>query len=127
MADERERTPVTGPFRIHVDAIPAGARLDLSHWLGSVLMNLAALAEEDGEALLDELVELAEVARSASVRGKDSHAAHERDERLAGLMAELADDGCVPVYGPQVVRLGERLRRVGMPKAVPGQRGDGAA
>ena len=122
-----ERTPVDGPFRIHVDPIPAGARLDLSHWLGSVLLNLAAAAEEDGEGLLDELVALSELARSASVQGIDSHAAHERDDRLTALMLMVADDGCVPVYGGQVLRLAERLRRVGMPKAIPGQREDGAA
>lgn len=119
--------PVDGPFRIYVDALPTGAALDMSHYLSTVLLNLAAAAEEDGPGLLDELVEIAELARSASVQGTDSHAAHERDERVAELLAEVADDGRVPVHGGQVLRLAERLRRVGMPKAIPGQRGDGAA
>ena len=121
MADDR--TPVDGPFRIHVEAIPAGATLDMSHYLTSVLLNLASAAEEDGEGLLAELVHIAECARQAAHQGSDSHAAHERDEQVERLLAEVADEGRVPVYGGQVLRLAERLRAIGTPKALPGQRG----
>lgn len=116
-----DRTPVNGPFRIHIDAIPTGARLDISHYLQAVLLNLAAAAEEDGEGLLSELVHLAELARSAAHQGIDSHAAHERDERAAELLAEVADEGCIPVYGAQVLRLAESLRRTVAPRPVPSQ------
>ncbi|MDT9688156.1 hypothetical protein Q5762_07270 [Streptomyces sp. P9(2023)] len=122
-----DRTPVDGPFRVHVEAIPAGATLDMSHYLTSVLLNLAAAAEEDGEGLLAELVHIAECARQAAHQGSDSHAAHERDERVADLLAEVANDGKVPVYGGQVLRLAERLTAIGTPKAVPGPRQAGAA
>lgn len=116
-----DRTPVDGPFRIHVDAIPTGATLDMSHYLTSVLLNLAAAAEEDGEGLLADLVRIAECARQAAHQGSDSHAAHERDERVADLLAEVADEGRVPVYGGQVLRLAGRLSAIGTPKAVPAQ------
>jgi hypothetical protein len=118
-----DRTPVTGPFRIHVEPLPTGATLDMSHYLTSVLLNLAAAAEEDGEGLLAELVHIAKCARQGAHQGPDSHAAHERDERVNDLLTEVADEGRVPVYGAQVLRLAARLHAIGSPKAVPGQRG----
>ncbi|MGW8326537.1 LuxR C-terminal-related transcriptional regulator [Streptomyces sp. NPDC055897] len=118
---------VDGPFRVSVSATPAGAALDVSHYLMSVVLNLAAAAEEDGEGLLAELVEVAELARSAQAQGRDSHAAHERDERVASLLAEVADEGRIPVYGPQVGRLADRLREIAAPRPVPSQREAGAA
>ncbi|GGU12921.1 hypothetical protein [Streptomyces violascens] len=122
-----DRTPVDGPFRIHVDATPTGATLDVTHYLTTVLLSLAAAAEEDGEGLLAELVEVAGLARSAQAQGRDSHAAHERDERVAALLAEVADEGLIPVYGPAVGRLADRLREIAAPRPVPSQREAGAA
>lgn len=113
--------PVDGPYRIYVDSLPAGATLDLSHYLTSVLLNLAAIAEEEGESLLADLVNIAELARSAAAQGNDSHAVHERDARVEDLLKEVADDGKVPVYGQQVLRLAERLQSIAAPKAVPTQ------
>ncbi|MFD7016036.1 response regulator transcription factor [Streptomyces sp. NPDC059928] len=118
---------VDGPFRVSVSATPTGASVDVSHYLASVLLNLAAAAEEDGGGLLAELVGLAELARSAQAQGRDSHAAHERDERVAGLLAEVADEGRIPVYGPQVGRLAGALREIAAPRPVPSQREAGAA
>ena len=122
-----DRMPVDGPFRIYVDALPTGATLDLSHYLTSVLLNLASAAEEDGKGLLAELVHIAQCARQAAAQGADSHAAHERDERVAELLSEVADDGRVPVYGAQVLRLADRLLSIGALKSVPTQREGGAA
>lgn len=119
MSADRDRMPVDGPFRIYVDALPTGATLDMSHYLTAVLLNLAAAAEEDGAGVLADLVNIAELARSAQSQGSDSHAAHERDERVEALLAEVADEGKVPVYGAQVLRLANRLRDIGAPKAVP--------
>ncbi|MEV5942736.1 helix-turn-helix transcriptional regulator [Streptomyces sp. NPDC051994] len=118
---------VDGPFRVSVAATPSGASVDVSHYLTSVLLNLAAVAEEDGEGLLGELLEVAELSRSAQAQGRDSHAAHERDERVAALLAEVADEGLIPVYGPQVRRLADRLREIAAPRPVPSQREAGAA
>lgn len=116
-----DRMPVDGPFRIYVDPLPTGATLDLSHYLTSVLLTLATAAEEDGEGLLAELVHIAQCARQAAAQGADSHAAHERDERVADLLKEVADDGKVPVYGAQVLRLADRLLSIGALKSVPAQ------
>ncbi|MDJ0460647.1 hypothetical protein [Streptomyces sp. H27-C3] len=116
-----DRMPVDGPYRITVDPLPTGATLDMSHYLTAVLLNLAAVAEEDGEGLLAELVDIAELARSAAHQGPDSHAAHQRDRQVETLLAEVADDGRVPVYGAQVLRLADRLCAIAAPKAVPTQ------
>lgn len=121
------RLVVDGPFRVSVAATPAGASVDVSHYLASVLLNMAAVAEEDGEGLLAELVEIAELARSAQAQGRDSHAAHQRDSRVDALLAEVADEGLIPVYGPQVRRLADRLREIAAPRPVPSQREAGAA
>ncbi|MEV0114630.1 hypothetical protein AB0H77_15460 [Streptomyces sp. NPDC050844] len=118
-----ERTPVDGPFRIHVDATPSGVGLDVSHYLTAVILGIASAAEEDGEQLLDGLRDIAELARSAAHQGPDSHAAHERDEEVQRLLAEVADDGVIPVYGDQVARLRDRLALLTAPRPVPGQRG----
>lgn len=115
------RMPVDGPFRMYVEPLPTGATLDVSHYLSAVLLNLAEAAAEDGPGVLADLVNIAELARSAAAQGSDSHAAHERDERVDELLAEVADEGRIPVYGVQVLRLADRLRDFAAPKAVPSQ------
>ncbi|WP_406735387.1 hypothetical protein OG508_28255 [Streptomyces sp. NBC_01108] len=122
-----DRTPVTGPFRISVDATPTGATLDMTHYLSTFVLALAQAADEDGQSVLDDLQHIAELDRSARHQGIDSHATHERDERVSDLLDELVDGGSVPVYGVQVLRLAEALRVVAAPKAVPSQREAGAA
>jgi hypothetical protein len=121
-----DRTPVDGPFRIHVDATPGGARLDVSHYLTTVILALASAAEEDPTGLLDELTDLAGLARQAANQGPDSHAAHERDARVEELLAEVGD-GHLPVYGKQVNRLAHALLLTVRPRPVPHQREAGAA
>ncbi|MEU2730064.1 hypothetical protein ABZ650_20340 [Streptomyces griseoviridis] len=116
-----DRMPVDGPYRIYVDATPTGAGVDVSHYLTAVLLNLANAAEEDPVGVLESLVDLAAVARSAAHQGRDSHAAHERDERVERLLAEVADGGVLPVYGAQVARFAGRLSQIAAPRALPGQ------
>lgn len=122
-----DRTPVDGPFRISVDATPTGVGINVSHYLTAVILSLASAAEEDGEQLLDDLRDIAGLARSAVHQGSDSHAAHERDGEVARLLAEVADDGVIPVYGDQVAKLRDRLAQLTAPRPVPGQREAGAA
>lgn len=121
-----DRTPLDGPFRIHVDATPGGARLDVSHYLSTVLLAIAAAAEEDPTGLLGELTELAGLARQAAHQGPDSHAAHERDALVEELLAEVGE-GHLPVYGEQVRRLAHSLLMTVRPRPVPHQREAGAA
>ncbi|MCX4827131.1 hypothetical protein OG746_26945 [Streptomyces sp. NBC_01016] len=118
-----DRMPVDGPYRIYVDATPTGATLDVTAFVRAVVLNLASAADEDGESLLDDLVEIAELERSAGAQGPDSHAAHERDERVERLLQEVAGDAKLPVYGGQVARLAGSLARIAAPRPVPGQRG----
>ncbi|MFF8716214.1 hypothetical protein ACF07T_32985 [Streptomyces sp. NPDC015184] len=122
-----ERTPVTGPYRIGVDATPAGVALDMTHYLSALVLALAEAADEDGQSLLDDLQAIAELDRSARHQGRDSHATHERDEAVQTLLDELIDGGSVPVYGGQVLRLAESLRRAVAPRPMPSQREAGAA
>jgi hypothetical protein len=121
-----DRTPVDGPFRIHITATPGGARLDVSHYLSTVILALAHAADEDGEGLLEELVDLNNVARQAAHQGPDSHATHERDARVEQLLAEVGE-GHLPVYGEQARRLAHSLLMAVRPGPVPGQRQAGEA
>lgn len=121
-----DRTPVDGPFRIHVDPTPTGATLDISHYLTALILTLAQAADEDGPGVLDELVNIAELDRSARHQGIDSHATHERDACVEAFLKPLSA-GELPVYGAQVMRLADRLRAIAAPKAVPSQREAGAA
>ncbi|MEU8886688.1 hypothetical protein [Streptomyces sp. NPDC048442] len=126
MADDRMPT-VGGPFRIHAAAIPGGATLDISHYLSVLILALAGQADEDGQSVLDDLQHIAALDRSAGHQGPDSHAAHQRDTCVETLLDGLVSDGSIPVYGVQVLRLADRLREIGQPKAVPAQRQVGAA
>ena len=104
--------PVDGPWRIGVTTLPTGAGLDVSHYLTGFVTRLAQAAEEDPKSLLAQLLEIAALARSAGAQGSDSHAAHERDERVDDLLAEVAGEGVLPVYGQQVSLLARRLLAV---------------
>ena len=43
------------------------------------------------------------------------------------MLAEVADDGVIPVYGAQVAAFGARLAEIAAPRPVPAQREAGAA
>lgn len=121
-----DQTPVDGPHRIHVRRIPTGVELDSSHFISHLLVQLARDFEEDPEGLAAELVEIAELDRSARHQGSDSHAIHERDSKVDGLLDELGG-GSQLVYGPQVGRLAAALLAAGQVALVPTQREAGAA
>ncbi|MCU1668391.1 MAG: hypothetical protein JWP40_1318 [Blastococcus sp.] len=114
--------PVSGPHRIYVEAIPTGARLDITAYLETAVL---ALIRDH----LDELNDLAELDVSAqhqiSTGNSDSYAGHERDARIEELVAGLSPQ--LPVYGPQVAKLADALHQIARPKGLPGQRQGGAA
>lgn len=118
------RQPVDGPFRIYVDATPTGIRLDVSHYLGTIVTALAQLADEDPTGLLTDLQELAALARTAHAEGSDSHAAHARDAVVDSLLDEVGD-GRIPVHGAQAGRLRDRIAELIAPRPVPVQRAAG--
>ncbi|WP_037837931.1 hypothetical protein [Streptomyces sp. NRRL S-337] len=109
-----DRTPVTGPFRITVEAIPTGVTLDVSSFVESLILDLVT---EQAEALGEILDEQAED------RPYDGH----RPESLLveELVAELSTK--IHVYGGQCLALADRIRAVAAPKAVPSQREAGDA
>ncbi|NEA40920.1 hypothetical protein [Streptomyces sp. SID11385] len=112
---------VTGPFRIYVRQTPVGAKLDVSHYLNVVLRGLAQVAAEDPEGFVEELTDLAALDAQATREGKDSHAQHELDDRLDHLIAEVADDGSLPLSGKAVHGLIDRLAQIEVltPRPIP--------
>ncbi|MFE2712318.1 hypothetical protein ACFXKI_10075 [Streptomyces mirabilis] len=117
-----DSTPVDGPYPIKVTATPSGAELDVSAFLfKAVFTELITKADDDPEGLVDELRDMAELLRSAAHGGRDSHARHEFDERMNGMLAEYANDGLIPVYGEQVGRLRDKLAEIAAPRPVPSQ------
>jgi hypothetical protein len=117
-------TPVDGPFPIRVNATPSGAELDMTAFLiSAVFTELITKADEDPKGLVDELKDMAGLLRSAAHQGRDSHARHEFDTRMQALVAEFANDGMVPVYRAQVLRLRDRLDQIAQPRPVPSQQG----
>ncbi|MFI5525034.1 hypothetical protein [Streptomyces platensis] len=104
-----DRTPVTGPFRISVEAIPAGVTLDLSQFVEALVLDVVT---EHADALAEILDAQAEP------RPYDGH----RAEALLveRLVSELSTR--LPVYGGQCLALADRIRAVAAPKALPVQR-----
>jgi hypothetical protein len=123
-----EATPVDGPFPVRVAATLSGAELDVSSFLfKAVFAELIAKADDDPEALAEELSDMADLLRSAVAQGPNSHARHEFDEAMQRMVKEYAADGLIPLYGPAVGRMAERLTEIAAPRPVPGQREAGAA
>jgi hypothetical protein len=113
------RTPaVTGPFRLYVRRVPAGAMLDVEHYLTAVIHTLA-----DNEDLLDLLREIA--ADRAASKGHDGW--EPEDCLVEKLSIALGYE--LPLYGEALVGLADRLRAVAPTAAVaiPAQREAGAA
>ncbi|MFD5697511.1 hypothetical protein [Streptomyces lasiicapitis] len=112
------RPVVTGPYRLYVRRIPTGALLDVEHYLIAVLETLAD--NEDLLALLNAMAEDRELARE--------HDGWEPEELVVEqLTAALGYE--LPLYGPAVAALADRLRAVAPAPAVviPAQREGGAA
>jgi hypothetical protein len=123
-----EATAVSGPFPIRVAASPGGADIDVSAFLvQAVFTELITKADDDPEGLVEELRDMAELMRSAVHQGRDSHARHEFDDRMQAWVTEFGNDGMVPLYGPAVGRMRDRLAQIAAPRPVPGQRQAGAA
>lgn len=123
-----EKTTVDGPFPVLIAASPGGAGLDVSAFLlKAVFAELISKADEEPEALVQELADTADLLRAAVHQGRDSHARHAFDEKMRDLLKEFANDGVIPVYGEAVARMAGRLSGIAAPCSVPGQRTAGAA
>lgn len=112
-----DSTPVDGPFRVGVTALPGGAAIDVDHYLSTVILRLAHAACEDPEGLVEELQFIGEREHA----GPDSHALHERDTAVQQLLDEVTSGEGIPVYGRQVEALAAALLRAVRPRLVPVQ------
>ena len=123
-----EATTVSGPFPIRVAASAGGADIDASAFLvQAVFTELITKADESPEELVAELADMVGLMRSAMHGGRNSQARHEFDERMQQMLKDYANDGVIPVYGPAVGRMAERLTQIAAPRPVPGQRSEGSA
>lgn len=110
------RPAITGPYRIYVRRIPAGAMLDVEHYLTAMLTTLA-----DNPDLLDLLLEMAEDRGQAREYDGWEPEALLVEKLVTALGYEL------PVYGESVARLAGLLRAVAPVVGIPQQREAGAA
>lgn len=112
------RPAITGPYRLYVRRTPAGAMLDVEHYLTATLVTLA-----DNADLLDLLLEMAE----------DRGEAREHDgwepEQLLVEKLTTALGYEIPLYGPAMKSLADRLRAVAPAPStvIPHQRSEGGA
>lgn len=114
------RPAVTGPYRLYVRRIPTGATLDVSDYLIAMIETIA-----DNPDLMDLMSEIEEDRQNARAHKHDGWEPEALlvEQLCAALGYEL------PLYGPVVGQLADRLRAVAPAPAVaiPGQRSAGAA
>lgn len=112
------RPLVTGPFRLYVRRTPTGAALDVEHYLTAVIHTLA-----DNPDLMEMLDEVA--VDRADAR---SHDGWEPEDCLVEKLS-IALGYELPLYGPAVASLADRLHALAPAPAVaiPGQRSEGSA
>ena len=114
------RPAITGPYRVYVRRTPTGVLLDVESYLIALVETIA-----DNPDLLDLLMEIAEDRGNAKAH---KHDGWEPDALLVeNLTAALGYE--VPLYGPAVDRLADRLKALApaAPLAIPAQREAGAA
>ncbi|KOG21761.1 hypothetical protein [Streptomyces viridochromogenes] len=112
------RPTITGPYRLYVRRTPAGAMLDVEHYLTAVIETIA-----DNADLMDLLVEIEEDRRSARAHKHDGW----EPEQLLVEKLTTALGYELPLNGAAVGRLADRLRAVAPVAAIPAQREAGAA
>ncbi|MGW1615735.1 hypothetical protein ACWCQZ_41065 [Streptomyces sp. NPDC002285] len=113
------RTPtITGPYRLYVRRTPAGAMLDVEHYLIAMIETIA-----DNSDLMDLLVEIEEDRRDARAHKHDGW----EPEQLLVEKLTTALGYELPLNGEAVARLADRLHAVAPVVAIPAQRAEGGA
>jgi hypothetical protein len=112
------RPTITGPYRLYVRRTPAGAMLDVEHYLISMIETIA-----DNADLMDLLVEIEEDRRNARAHKHDGW----EPEQLLVEKLTMALGYELPLNGAAVGRLADRLRAVAPVVSIPAQREAGAA
>lgn len=106
------RTPVDGPYPVHVEQIPAGVTLDVEALVRRVVADVVELLLGDR---FDDFERIAECRPATDPERLMT------EQLVAELVAETATR--IPVYGAQVLALADRLRELAGPRAA----GRGAA
>ncbi|MET9465843.1 hypothetical protein ABZY44_13750 [Streptomyces sp. NPDC006544] len=115
-----DRTPIAGPIPIYVEAIPAGAVLDMAALTEIVVQDvLEALLEQD-TTLWDRLHEVAELTPETAQAEADAGRLP-YEELVAALAGRCSSR--VPLYGPAVLKMAAKLQAVSAVRPIPGQRG----
>lgn len=112
------RPVVTGPYRLYVRRTPAGAMLDVEHYLVAMIETIA-----DNPDLMDLLAEIEEDRRNARTHRHDGW----EPEQLLVEQLTTALGYELPLNGAAVARLAERLRAVAPVVSLPAQRREGGA
>jgi len=112
---------IDGPIPVTLRATENGAEVDVTRFLFAVLAELCQQAAEDPEGVGQDLADLGGLIQSAAVQGRDSHARHEADERMHGLIDGLADGGSVPLYATGLRQLRDAVVELTAPRPVPAQ------
>ncbi|MFF7130327.1 hypothetical protein [Streptomyces sp. NPDC008240] len=115
------RPTITGPYRLYVRRTPAGAMLDVEHYLVSVIETIA-----DNPDLMDLLAEIEEDRRNARTHRHDGW---EPEELLVEKLSTAVGYE-LPLNGSALTRLADRLRAVDVSVQVPSlpaQRREGGA
>ncbi|MGW2692416.1 hypothetical protein ACWC3Y_11200 [Streptomyces sp. NPDC001296] len=114
------RPVVTGPYRIYVRRTPAGAMLDVEHYLTAVLTTIA-----DNPDLMDLLIEVEEDRQNARAHRHDGW--EPEDLLVEKLVAALGFE--LPVNGRQAERLAHQMLSAAKPSllSLPAQRRKGGA
>ncbi|MEU6342158.1 hypothetical protein ABZ883_14595 [Streptomyces sp. NPDC046977] len=110
------RTRIDGPHPITIQAIPAGARIDISRTLETFVLALLRDYREE----LEDLGKIDDAAEHQRSHGNtDSYAGHERDAKLQALIEAVGGD--IVIHGAKVGEMADALGEIARPKPVPGQ------
>ena len=118
---------IDGPMPVTVTATESGADVDITRHLRALLTAVFAAADDNPEGLGEEFADMHALAVSAQHQGKDSHARHEFDARMDHYLREFVGEPVVELYGDGVRQMRDAMAEIATPRALPGQRRDGAA
>lgn len=118
---------IDGPLPVTVTATDSGADVDITRNLRALLLAVFEAADNDPEGIGAEFADMHSLAVSAQHQGRDSHARHEFDDRMDHYLREFVGEPVIELYGDGVRQMRDAMAEIATPRALPGQRRDGAA
>lgn len=117
-----------GPIPATIRPTEHGADIDVSLYLiRAVFTELFAQAAEDPEGFGEELAAMHELAQSAQLHGRNSHARHAFDASMEEYLAQYAGDGRIRLSHAGVRQMRDAAGEIAAPRPVPGQHTEGNA